>query len=197
MAQQSKQAPGELEHVRAFVNTLEPIRDADELTSARALVAWLSDRGLVSPRARADRSDLERAIEFREAIRASLLANNAGGPIPAEACATIDQVLDWARLRPHLRADGTSVLEPDARGVDGALGRLLAIIHQSVAAGTWQRLKACQQENCQWAFYDHTKNRSRLWCSMSLCGNRAKARAFRERASGSGSSRSTREIAHA
>ncbi len=56
-----------------------------------------------------------------------------------------------------------------------------AIVHDSIAQGTWSRLKACREHECEWAFYDHTKNRSGAWCSMQRCGNRAKARAFRER----------------
>jgi predicted RNA-binding Zn ribbon-like protein len=50
-----------------------------------------------------------------------------------------------------------------------------------MADDTWNRLKACRLDNCQWAFYDTSKNRSRTWCSMKVCGNRAKARAYRER----------------
>jgi len=47
--------------------------------------------------------------------------------------------------------------------------------------GSWQRLKACRSDTCRWAFVDHARNRSRQWCSMSVCGNREKARVFRER----------------
>ena len=46
---------------------------------------------------------------------------------------------------------------------------------------TWARLKACPAEDCQWAFYDHSRNRSGTWCEIGKCGNRAKARRFRER----------------
>ncbi len=45
--------------------------------------------------------------------------------------------------------------------------------------GTWSRLKACRQ--CEWAFYDWSKNRSGRWCAMSVCGNRTKVRAYRAR----------------
>ena len=46
---------------------------------------------------------------------------------------------------------------------------------------SWPRLKACPAEDCHWAFYDHSRNRSGTWCEMGECGNRAKARRFRER----------------
>ena len=50
-----------------------------------------------------------------------------------------------------------------------------------MADGTWSRLKACRAGTCRWAFYDHTRNRSGVWCTMDVCGNRTKVRSFRER----------------
>jgi predicted RNA-binding Zn ribbon-like protein len=66
-------------------------------------------------------------------------------------------------------------------GVDSAIARLLAIVHASMNDRTWARLKACPAEDCLWAFYDHSRNRSGTWCEMGKCGNRAKARGWRER----------------
>ena len=57
----------------------------------------------------------------------------------------------------------------------------VAIVAESVAGGSWERLKACPREECEWAFFDRSKNRSGRWCRMEECGNLAKARAFRER----------------
>ena len=48
-------------------------------------------------------------------------------------------------------------------------------------AGTWPRLKGCAQ--CEWVFFDRSKNRSGTWCSMTICGNRTKNRAYRRRRS--------------
>jgi len=59
----------------------------------------------------------------------------------------------------------------------------VAIAYESMVAGTWSRLKVCPADDCQWAFYDHSKNRSGTWCSMKVCGNRAKVRRYRERRS--------------
>ena len=78
-------------------------------------------------------------------------------------------------------ASGTARLQPTAAGVDGALGRLLGIVAAAMADGTWSRLKACRANDCRWAFYDRARNRSRHWCSMAVCGNRTKARAYRAR----------------
>ena len=70
---------------------------------------------------------------------------------------------------------------PAATGVDAALGRLVIAVHSAMADGSWDRLKACRASDCEWAFIDNARNHSRAWCSMKSCGNREKARAFRER----------------
>ena len=62
---------------------------------------------------------------------------------------------------------------------DDVVGELLAIVARAQADGTWQRMKACPA--CGWAFYDRSRNRSRTWCTMAICGNRAKARGYRAR----------------
>jgi predicted RNA-binding Zn ribbon-like protein len=94
-------------------------------------------------------------------------------------------VLDAAarRARLTLRFTGAdeTALEPAAGGVDGALGRLLAIVKAALDDGTWQRLKVCPADTCLWAFYDASRNRSAVWCDMRVCGNRAKVRGYRER----------------
>jgi predicted RNA-binding Zn ribbon-like protein len=76
-------------------------------------------------------------------------------------------------------------LQARAAGAAGALGRIVAFVVDAIADGTWSRLKACLNDECQWAFYDSARNRSAKWCSMAVCGNRMKARAFRARRAGS------------
>jgi predicted RNA-binding Zn ribbon-like protein len=66
-------------------------------------------------------------------------------------------------------------------GVAGALGVLLAIAATTMHDGSWSRLKICPGEDCGWAFYDGSRNRSGRWCSMSVCGGRAKARSHYHR----------------
>jgi predicted RNA-binding Zn ribbon-like protein len=177
----NKEAPGELEQVRAFVNTVDLEAGTDGLRTARELVAWLHAAGLAEDGLAATRADLARAIELREALRAILLAHNDRTDPPAAASARLDQAASRARLRLRFGEHGATTLEPQSAGVNGALGRLLAIVHDSIARDTWERLKACREHSCEWAFYDHTKNRSGAWCTMEVCGNRAKARAYRER----------------
>jgi predicted RNA-binding Zn ribbon-like protein len=169
------------ELVRDFVNTLHKDihGDEEELTSPAALATWLRGHGLVAGK-RAEAEDLARALELREALRVLLRANN-GIDVDTDAA---HRVLDAAarRARVELRfVAGEPALVPAAQGVAGALGRIVAAVHGAVADGSWSRLKACRAEDCEWAFVDHAKNQSRAWCSMSSCGNRAKARAHRER----------------
>ena len=174
-------APGRLEAVRAFVNTADLEEGSEELSSAEGLARWLSANELAPARVRPSQADLRHAISLREALRAVLLAHNGGEGIPTMACTALDEAAARARLRLRFVAGGEAVLEPEGEDVDAALGRLLGIVHEAIAQGTWVRLKACRDHACQWAFYDHTKNRSGAWCNMQVCGNRAKARAFRER----------------
>jgi len=175
-----KTAPGELELVREFVNTYDIEDGTEELGSPGDLGGWLQARGLAPSGLRVTRADLSEAIELREALRALLLAHN-GTPALASAGAALDASAVRARLRLRFGEDGSARLEPEARGGAGALGRLLVIVHAAIADGTWARLKACREHTCEFAFYDHTKNRSGAWCNMEVCGNRAKARAYRQR----------------
>jgi predicted RNA-binding Zn ribbon-like protein len=176
-------APGELELVRAFLNTADIESGSDELGSPAKLVAWFSERSLLESGASAGDQDLERSRELREALRSLCFANSSGEPDP-EAPPVLDSVAERAGLRLRFGADAAAKMVPSAEGVDGAHGRLLAIVAESMRAGTWKRLKACRSDDCRWAFYDASKNHSRAWCSMASCGNRAKARSFRERHAG-------------
>ena len=176
-----QEAPGELEEVRAFVNTIDVEEGVEELNGPDELAGWLVRRGLGRAGLTATADDLERALALREALRAVLLAHNSDTFAHADAASELDRAAARARLRLRFDKHGSGSLQPEAEGVAGALGRLLAIVHGSAAEGTWSRLKACRDETCEWAFYDHTKNRSGTWCNMAVCGNRAKARAYRER----------------
>jgi predicted RNA-binding Zn ribbon-like protein len=116
----------------------------------------------------------------REAIRSLLLANN-GFELDPEAIATINEAAHRAEVVVSFGDAGAPQLAPVRSGLEGALGRLLGVAFQSMAEGTWKRLKACPAHDCEWAFYDASKNMSGTWCDMKVCGNRAKARSYRAR----------------
>ena len=166
--------------VADFVNTIELDEDREELADAKSLGAWLQARELLPPGARVGDADVRRAREVREALRKLLLANN-GVPLEDDAVPTLNGAAADARLRVRFDEHGHTQLVPDERGVPGALARILGVAYTAMADETWDRLKACRLDDCKWAFYDQSKNRSRTWCSMKVCGNRAKARAYRER----------------
>jgi predicted RNA-binding Zn ribbon-like protein len=186
MTRKRQEAPGRLELVREYVNTTDLEGDDEELASAAGLARWLRSRDLLEADADVGEKDLERAIAVREALRAQLLANNGFDRDP-EAVSTLHEAADRAGIALSFDAAGASRLEPSAPGADGAMGRLLTIVHEAEHDGTWPRLKACPWHTCHWAFYDNTKNASGVWCTMEVCGNRAKAKAYRERHARSGS----------
>jgi predicted RNA-binding Zn ribbon-like protein len=163
----STNPPGGLELVIEFVNTRDIDAGKDELESPRQLGAWLTDRGLIGPGAQEpSEGELRRALALREALRELMLANNGGEPAPG-AAAELEQAARRGELGVRL---------------DGALARLLVVVVRAQGDGSWQRVKACREGSCQWAFYDGSRNRSGVWCDMAVCGNRTKVRAYRKRA---------------
>lgn len=179
----TNQAPGELELVRAFVNTRDLDEGTDSLLDARGLTAWLVERGLLAHEYAGEptEADRSRAVALREGFRALLLANNDGRPADPAAIETLDHAARRARISLRVEAGGKARLEAQAAGVDGALGRLLLIAYQAMQRGDWTRLKACRNDTCQWAFFDTSKNRSKTWCLMEVCGSQVKARRYRQR----------------
>ena len=185
MTRKRPEAPGRLELVREFVNTVD-LEDGPELLgSPGELAGWLRERDLLDAGSKVGEGDVERAHAVREALRELLKANNGMERAPS-AVPTLEEAA--ARADVALRVDdaGNLGLSPRAGGVDGALGRLLAIVHEAEHDGTWRRMKACPWHTCHFAFYDNTKNAGSVWCSMDVCGNRAKAKAYRERHAHSG-----------
>lgn len=166
------------ELVRAFANTLDHGEGTDELPDAAALTQWLRGQGLLGRRAVADEEDLRVAVLLRSRLRAALAAHHDGDldePIP-----DLEQVSALLPLRVGF-AGATPTLQPRDTGARGALAQILVAVVTCEAAGQWSRLKLCPADDCQWAFYDASKSRTRVWCAMGVCGNRTKTRAYRAR----------------
>jgi predicted RNA-binding Zn ribbon-like protein len=171
-------APGDLELVRDFVNTLDVLPGTDELHDPASLASWLIEHRLVATLPTLTYEDLARARSLREALRAFLLAN-AGFPLPAEAAENFDSAVGSVRLRTRAEEAGRVELRPaEAEGLEHAIGRLVATVVVAQREGAWPRLKACAE--CRWGLYDHTKNWSAAWCG-SQCGTRVRARRHRKR----------------
>ena len=176
----SNPAPGELELVRSFINTWDADDDREDVPGPAELRDWLVEHDLLDARAHVTTADHRQAIVVREALRAVLLAN-AGLDLDPSAAPVLDEAARRARLGVRFDEHGHVHTAPDAGGVAGALGRLLAIVAAAQEAGTWSRLKSCLADDCQWAFFDLSRNRSAVWCDMKICGNRQKVRSYRER----------------
>jgi predicted RNA-binding Zn ribbon-like protein len=172
-------APGGLELVRQFVNTRDAEAGTDDIGSPAEARRWLVAAALIARSVRVTAADLDRIVEVRESLRALLLANN-GDPVPADAVERLNKAARRAGLSVQLGGAGVRLV-PLTGGVGAAIAALLGAMYTAMAEGTWSRLKACRDDECQWAFYDHSKNHSASWCSMESCGNRNKARAYRSR----------------
>ena len=167
-------APGELERVRRFVNTWQVGHGTDRLSDTEGVAEWFAAEGLAAGERARRCAELARAIELREALRAVLVAHNdaerAARRRTRAGHSTPPRVVPGCGCSSETTAARRS--SPRRPASTGALGRLVAIVHDSIGHGTWARLKACRDHDCEWAFYDHTKNRSGAWCSMEGCGNR-------------------------
>jgi predicted RNA-binding Zn ribbon-like protein len=169
-------APSPLRLIQEFVNTVDQEHGREWLPTAGALRDWLVERDLLAPGSRVRRVDHARALAFRAALRELLVAKEH--EVDQKSLETLEEAAGAAAMTLDIDPDGAKLV-CEARGVAGALGRLLIVFFQTSCDGSWHRLKACP--NCKWAFYDYSKNRSATWCSMRLCGNRTKTRSYYRR----------------
>jgi predicted RNA-binding Zn ribbon-like protein len=171
-------APGDLALVQDFVNTNDIEGRRDQFATPELMRAWLLERGLLGKRDRISTEDFVAATSVRECLRSLAGANNE---LPVEPAAL--QILDQTARRTlavSFTPEGERLV-PVGKGVDRTLGRLLAVVLTAMHDDTWSRMKQCRRDLCRWLFYDHSRNRSSNWCSMSVCGNKEKTRAYRRR----------------
>jgi predicted RNA-binding Zn ribbon-like protein len=173
-----KAAPPPLRLVQLFVNTVDLEHGREWLADPGALAAWAREQRLVAAGTRFSRNDLGRALELREALRAVLRANGDSKREQA-ALEILTRAAGRARLTVVFERGSPPTLVPRAGGIDRLCGQLVSVAVGAMLDGSWGRLKACR--NCRWAFFDESRNRSARWCSMQLCGNRLKTRAYRRR----------------
>lgn len=165
-------APGQLDLVRRFVNSLDIDTGTDELASPAAASAWLREQGW---RTRVGAAELIELLEAREALRDLM-----GVSLEAKAAVALDAI---ARRHPLLvQISSPDPLQPTSNaGVGAFLERILSLVVAARIDGSWDRMKTCANDECRWLFYDHSRNRSRTWCTMDICGAEAKMRAYRRR----------------
>jgi predicted RNA-binding Zn ribbon-like protein len=166
-----------------FTNTVGSRRSeepSEYLHSAGKLKEWLIARKLVSQDAAIDESYRTRALELRDALYSVFSCVASGKAPPEDDLDVLNGELCEALAKLDLESGLTWVLaETDERE------RALMMIALSGAAlltsSERSRVRECADDTCGWLFLDLSKNRSRRWCSMSDCGNLAKARRFQER----------------
>ncbi len=181
----SQMAPGTLEIVRTFLNTWRIPNDTreptDVLVSLSAMYhfysTWFGD----------STGDSETCIlpESVRQLRADLRSILGTSDVLVLSKWLSRQPIE-VMLSPN--AEGMPILRYRPAGVQGCklCAEVVALVVEAIARSTWTRLKACP--DCQWVFYDHTKNKNKVWCLMTAsgpqgrsCGSISKVRSFRER----------------
>jgi predicted RNA-binding Zn ribbon-like protein len=179
--QETKPAPMPLLLVQSFVNTWDGDHRSDLLLDPAAARDWLTAAGLWHASRAPDPAELHLARRVRESIRAMLVANSGGPPGPGDLHA-LQAAAQTVRPALQVGPDGqVSVGTGPASPLDAGLVTLLLAIRDAQREGIWQRLKACGNPDCQWAFYDRSHSRAGTWCDMATCGNRIKNRRLRQR----------------
>jgi predicted RNA-binding Zn ribbon-like protein len=177
-----KPAPMPLLLVQGFVNTLDLEEGTDVLADVDAARDWLIDAGLLAPGASADQSELTRAREVRESLRWLLRREDESRPAHEDRLASLRRLTETHRARLTLDDGGGIGLESTRhQDLDDGLFELLLIARGAQEDGTWERLKVCTNPDCQWVFFDRSRNQQGSWCDMAVCGNRHKNRELRAR----------------
>jgi len=175
----ARDVPAELRLVEEFMNSIDAETGADDLGTLNLFRRWLADHDLDDAAASADEGSLELARRVRSELRAE--ADDHHSETARRRADQLDDLFRQVPLAAHFGAGGEVTISPVGSGVVGVLGDILAAVVLAGPAGSWQRMKICPADDCRVAFYDRSKNGSRRWCSMQVCGNRQKTRTYRGR----------------
>ncbi|GIG88806.1 CGNR zinc finger domain-containing protein [Plantactinospora endophytica] len=171
-------APGPLALVQNLLNTVDIEAGRDRLRTIAELTAFAARHGATG--LGFTDADVTETRRFREALR-DACRGHAGSQVPAASTAALRYTLATSPLLLTIDADGAARAVPVA-GLGGSaalIADVAAAILNAAAVGTWPRLKACAAHRCQWVYYDHSPAGRGRWCTMSVCGSRAKMRAYR------------------
>jgi predicted RNA-binding Zn ribbon-like protein len=170
-----------LRRIQALINTIDRETGQDRLAHPDDAGAWLVDNDLLAAGRTPTADDLAAVVGVREALR-TLVLHNAGGPAPTTAqLVPLREIASGGSVRATLDDDGAVRLRPHGDTVRARLVGVLLTIKDAQADGTWAHLKGCANDECQWAFYDRSRNHGGTWCEMATCGNKLKNRDFRAR----------------
>jgi predicted RNA-binding Zn ribbon-like protein len=167
-----KDGPEEL--LKSYQDLLRFMEQSKLLTSqqARRLLRWSS--------VRAGARTLECCRELREAI-AEMLYAQLGRNYTTAPLRTLERYFKAARLQQKLgwKQPGLEWRWPETLGAELPLGVLAQSASDLMISENAPRVRACDNPECRWLFLDTSKNHTRRWCDMKVCGNRMKARRFK------------------
>jgi predicted RNA-binding Zn ribbon-like protein len=172
-------APAHLVLAQDLANTIDIDMERDALTTVDDLAAFAGAHGIIGPFSRVD---LARVRDFRELLR-DVCSAHAGLDPSGHTITRFNDVMQTAPLVIVAAPDGSAsyAAVPQLRGVQALLCEIAAGIARSIADGSWVRLKACEAGTCRWVYYDRSPAGRSRWCTMKICGSRAKVRAYRAR----------------
>ncbi|MFE0101632.1 CGNR zinc finger domain-containing protein [Streptomyces sp. NPDC059009] len=174
-----REPPPSAQLIEAFANTLNLEYGTDDLSTPGHLADWLVGQGLLDRLLGLDAGTHAQYLQLRGGIREELGVHVGVTPV-ADAVEAADAVLRTVPLYAGVRSTTLSP-NPDLVPEHRPLAALAAAWMELRVTGDVLRLKRCAEHTCELVFWDLSKNRSRRWCSMRVCGNRAKSRAYAAR----------------
>jgi predicted RNA-binding Zn ribbon-like protein len=180
MGRMSRRSDRDVELIVAFLNTK---KGNDALAGRYLLKEWLVSQRVLHDQEGVTPRDVRHAAHVRASL-GNLIAVQGGAALDERTIPTIESITAGTPLRISARAGAPATLDliTTGAGVKRAMAELVAALFRVGARGDLARVKACHE--CGGTFFDASKNRSRVWCDMSSCGSRAKARAYRRRQKG-------------
>jgi predicted RNA-binding Zn ribbon-like protein len=172
----------------AFLNSRQLDGIPDAFASPESATRWLAGTGFTG-----EDEDLGKLLQELRAIAGS------GTPSEADIAAARrvrDLLLAWIDGEAMDALPGAAMgfaadttgggpgLVVAGSGITALAAHAFLVLCELRIAGKSERLRRCQADDCRWVFYDRSRNRSKVWCHMSGCGSRAKARAYRARRTG-------------
>lgn len=166
-----------LDFVNTVANRGNPAKWRDLLASPEDVRGWLAKFGL--PADDLVESDVTAARAIRERLHDVFRLPAEGRPVDDAALEAFSRELQTATIQRELRQHGGQVVwawTPDASAVQRALFPVLIDAVELLLSSDLEKVRECQGPGCGWLFVDRSRGRPRRWCSMSDCGNKAKAR---------------------
>ena len=182
--------PDELANLYDFANSLDVRQfthhgvqhvQSDELKGPRELDVWMSQRGLLWSGARITPAMFDTALQLRSSVRAYLEIDPAERRKAGDSVRSLNKAMRLFPLVAEARNDGVMALRAGRDDALAGLSVVVAEMYDGSVRGTLDRLKMCAAEECRRVFFDRSKPATRRWCMSTLCGNRTKTRAYRER----------------